>query len=324
MVSIDFLRSEINRCVGIGRSFLFAIDFEGEGGIFSDSPYSPHNGILWRVGGYSNFERNQGGEVADLRSAPVPEASYCSMFDTVHGGLRRGDSFLANLTLRTPLCGDLDLEHIARSANSPYLLYYPDTFVCYSPEPFIRVNSSGKISTYPMKGTISAVVPNAAETLLNDPKELAEHYTIVDLLRSDLSRVATDVSVEDFRYIERLTTHRGDILQTSSKITGNLLPHYQADYGSMLLELLPAGSVSGAPKPSTLELIKRAEGQKRGWYCGVFGYYNGRELECAVMIRFIERGTDGRYYYRSGGGITINSHWHSEYQEANDKIYISR
>ncbi len=324
MVSLEFLCSEINRSVSSGSSFLFAIDFELQRGLFLDNPDSCDSGVLWRVGVFSNFERACSAKVSDLSFSPISESSYSDMFSTVHGGLMRGDSFLTNLTVRTPLVGELDLEQIARSANSRYLLYCPDSFVCYSPEPFIRVDSSGRISAYPMKGTISAQAPNSMQTLLDDPKELAEHYTIVDLLRSDLSRVASDIRVERFRYVESLRTSCGDILQTSSEIIGNLLPEYREDYGSMLMELLPAGSVSGAPKPTTVELLRTAEGIDRGWYCGVFGYYDGCDLECAVMIRFIERGDDGRFYYRSGGGITINSVMQEEYCEVNSKIYVSR
>jgi para-aminobenzoate synthetase component 1 len=85
--------------------------------------------------------------------------------------------------------------------------------------------------------------------------------------------------------------------------------------------LLPAGSVSGAPKPKTLEIIKEIEEENRGYYTGVFGYYNGSELDSGVMIRFIENRA-GKYFYRSGGGITTQSIVESEYQEAIDKVYV--
>ena len=91
--------------------------------------------------------------------------------------------------------------------------------------------------------------------------------------------------------------------------------------GNIIFELLPAGSISGAPKPSTLDIIKRAEGQKRGFYTGVFGYFDGETLDSAVMIRFIEKQKDG-FYFRSGGGITINSDMRSEYQEVLEKVYL--
>ncbi len=81
-------------------------------------------------------------------------------------------------------------------------------FTVFSPEIFIRIHQ-GKISSYPMKGTIDASIPFAAQLLINDPKETAEHATIVDLIRNDLSMVAERVSVSRYRYIDRLQTNRG-------------------------------------------------------------------------------------------------------------------
>jgi len=84
---------------------------------------------------------------------------------------------------------------------------------------------------------------------------------------------------------------------------------------------LPAGSVSGAPKPKTLEIIKAVEEEGRGYYTGVFGYFNGNDLDSGVMIRFIEN-REGKYFYRSGGGITTQSDVEAEYQETIDKVYV--
>ncbi len=84
---------------------------------------------------------------------------------------------------------------------------------------------------------------------------------------------------------------------------------------------MPAGSVSGAPKPKTLEIIKAVEEEVRGYYTGVFGYFNGKDLDSGVMIRFIEN-REGKYFYRSGGGITTQSDVESEYQETIDKVYV--
>jgi len=84
---------------------------------------------------------------------------------------------------------------------------------------------------------------------------------------------------------------------------------------------LPAGSISGAPKKSTLEIIKNVEGYERGFFSGVFGYYDGEKLDSGVMIRFIEQ-KDGELLYKSGGGITLDSNSTSEYNELLDKIYL--
>ena len=89
----------------------------------------------------------------------------------------------------------------------------------------------------------------------------------------------------------------------------------------MFFELLPAGSISGAPKQKTVEIIQEAESGPRGFYTGVFGYYDGKALDSGVMIRFIEKEND-TFYYRSGGGITSKSDLESEYKELIQKIYV--
>lgn len=121
--------------------------------------------------------------------------------------------------------------------------------------------------------------------------------------------------------IDRLETSTAPILQVSSKISGELPQNYRQNLADIIFELLPAGSVSGAPKPSTIEIIRNAERRDRGYYCGIFGYYDGTNLDTAVMIRFIEQQAD-KLYFRSGGGITINSNPQSEYNETIQKIYL--
>ena len=111
------------------------------------------------------------------------------------------------------------------------------------------------------------------------------------------------------------------MLQVSSEITGNLPSDYRNRLGEILVKLLPAGSISGAPKPKTLEIIQKAEGEKRGYYTGIFGYFDGHQLDSGVMIRFIEKAAE-KYFYRSGGGITTQSISSLEYQEAIDKVYV--
>lgn len=172
-----------------------------------------------------------------------------------------------------------------------------------------------------MKGTIDADIPGAAEAILNDEKEKAEHITIVDLIRNDLSLVADHVYVSKFRYIDKLKTSHKDLLQVSSEITGTLPPDYHSRIGDILVSLLPAGSVSGAPKQKTVQVIAEAEQEKRGYYTGVFGYFDGHLLDSGVMIRFIEQ-CNNQLYFRSGGGITTQSDAKTEYQEAIDKVYV--
>ena len=172
-----------------------------------------------------------------------------------------------------------------------------------------------------MKGTIDASLPNARERILADKKEEAEHATIVDLIRNDLSQVASEVTVSRYRYIDELQTNRGRLLQVSSEIRGKLPEDWKASLGDILFRLLPAGSITGAPKKKTMQIISEAETYERGFYTGVMGYFDGSSLDSAVMIRFVEQEGD-RMYFKSGGGITCRSEVESEYHEMKQKVYV--
>ena len=172
-----------------------------------------------------------------------------------------------------------------------------------------------------MKGTIDAGIKDAAQKILADNKEKAEHATIVDLIRNDLARVAQHVKVERFRYIDTIVTHRKSLLQVSSEICGDLPINYQEGIGDIIFDLLPAGSITGAPKNQTLDIIRQAETHKRGFYTGVCGYFDGQNLDSGVMIRFIEQ-RGQQLFYKSGGGITHFSNPVDEYREYIDKIYV--
>ena len=172
-----------------------------------------------------------------------------------------------------------------------------------------------------MKGTIDAAIPQAAEKILNDPKEMAEHNTIVDLLRNDISQIARNVRVKKLRYIDKISSQDKALLQVSSEIEGNLKPGFRDNLGTQFFKLLPAGSISGAPKPKTIEIIQNAESSKRSYYTGVAGIYDGQNLDSCVMIRYIEK-ERGKLYFRSGGGITFMSDPDKEYKELLQKIYV--
>lgn len=172
-----------------------------------------------------------------------------------------------------------------------------------------------------MKGTLDASTPHAEQMLMEDEKEAAEHATIVDLIRNDLSMVAEDVKVEKFRYIDVLHTNKGKILQTSSEISGKLQSDYRKHIGDILAALLPAGSITGAPKRKTMEIIHEAEGYERGFYTGVMGICGNGNLNSAVMIRFLEEDESGTYF-KAGGGITSKSDCMKEYEEVLQKVYL--
>ena len=180
---------------------------------------------------------------------------YKRSFDIVKSNILRGNSYLANLTCKMAVDCNLSFEEIFMRAKGKYKILLRcssnSQFVCFSPETFVRI-SKGKIYSYPMKGTLDASIPNAAQVLMDDEKEAAEHATIVDLIRNDLSRVAEHVKVDRYRYIDVLHTNKGDILQTSSEISGELPCGYQSRIGDILDAMLPAGSITGAPKDKTV------------------------------------------------------------------------
>ena len=124
------------------------------------------------------------------------------------------------------------------SSEARYKLWMKDRFVVFSPEIFVKIRDE-HIYSYPMKGTIDATLPDARRRILEDPKETAEHATIVDLIRNDLSMVATEVMVTRYRYIDELPTHQGALLQVSSEIRGRLAGGWQAEVGDLFFRLLP-------------------------------------------------------------------------------------
>ncbi len=297
--------------------FLFIIDFELKNAfVFPLSDLDKEN-IFFKI----NHKPVQAfSKKIIFNKTPVKFDIYKKSFDYVIEEIKNGNSYLTNLTFPTEININLSLEEIFNFSNAKYKLIFKNVFVVFSPETFVKIED-GIISSYPMKGTIDASIPNAKEILLNDEKEFAEHITIVDLIRNDLSIVAKNVHVENFRYIEKIKTNEKELYQVSSKIVGELKQNYNQSIGNIIFSLLPAGSISGAPKKKTIEIIKTAEIVKRGFYTGVFGIFDGSNLDSAVMIRFIEN-KNGNLFYRSGGGITFLSNVNLEYQELIDKVYV--
>jgi len=255
-----------------------------------------------------------------FRKHPVSFMEYEAAYLSIQKQIIAGNSFLTNLTFPTPVETNLSLKQLFEYSSARYKLLIDREFVCFSPETFITIRS-GVISTYPMKGTISASIPLAEQMIIDNPKETAEHNTVVDLLRNDMSLVATDVAVKRFRYIDRIITHEGEILQVSSEITGRLPADYHNRLGHILFAMLPAGSVTGAPKARTIAIIREVEKSDRGYYTGICGIFDGENVDSAVMIRLIEI-HDGEMRFRSGGGITFLSNAMDEYNELIDKVYV--
>jgi len=300
---------------------IFIIDFEIKKPIIIPINNIDKEEILFSINNLSNYSSpGRLNKTVYFKKKPIDFKRYEKAFSYVQEELLKGNSFLVNLTFPTLIDTNLTLKEIFYYSNAKYKLLYKKKFVCFSPEIFVKIEGN-IISTYPMKGTIDASVPDAEKIILQDEKEFAEHITVVDLLRNDLGIVSKSVNVEKFRYIDKLVTNEKNLLQVSSKITGELDCGWYNKLGSIIFSLLPAGSITGAPKKKTVEIIKKAEGYKRGYYTGIFGYFDGNNLDSCVMIRFIEN-IDNRLFFKSGGGITIYSDPQKEYQELADKVYV--
>lgn len=320
-MKISGFRDEMNRLGKEGIPFLFILDFELQKPVLIPLDQIDPAEILYDANGITNSTAHdpEAGKVI-LKKFPIPREEYERKFDRVLNHLNYGDSFLTNLTVKTEITLNQSLRNIFHRSKAPYKLLFKNQFLVFSPEIFVQICGS-LVRSYPMKGTIDAAVPGAREKILNDIKETSEHITIVDLIRNDLSQVAEDVVVTKFRYIDEIDTADKRLLQVSSQIEGKLYGDYRSKLGEIMVRLLPAGSVSGAPKSKTLDIIRSTEGEERGYYTGVFGIFDGQNLDSGVMIRFIEKDGD-RYYYRSGGGITTQSVASLEYQELIDKVYV--
>lgn len=362
---------KINRLASQDEPFLFVINYQGDKAFIRLlSDINPEE-CLFDFEGRGNWRENHSEEMGDFKriyeenSREIPKEisekkkfrgtpldspiswqiipplynNYERSFGIVKSNIMAGNSYLTNLTCRVPVSCNLSLEDIFHRAKGKYKLLLRrkrnlNPFVCFSPETFVRIKG-GRIYSYPMKGTLDASLPDAEKQLMEDRKEAAEHATIVDLIRNDLSRVAENVRVDKYRYIDVLHTNKGDILQTSSEINGRLPEDYPQHLGEILDAQLPAGSITGAPKDKTMQIIHEAEDYDRGFYTGIMGIYDQGELNSAVMIRFVEeeaspskteKGKNSEVsrelYFKAGGGITSKSDCRKEYEEVIQKIYL--
>ncbi|MHB8232190.1 MAG: aminodeoxychorismate synthase component I [bacterium] len=321
----DFV-GKMNFYGGKGIKFLFIIDFEMKFPVVLKLSELKDFCIKYFIDGAKNYNEDaaliKDKKELNIQKYPVSFEVYKKAFNNVIKNEKDGNSYLLNLTFKNPVKINFSLEEIFYKSRARYKLYFKNEeneFVLFSPETFIDI-TEGMIFTYPVKGTIDANIPDAKNILLNDGKERAEHLTVVDLLRNDLNIVCEDVRVNRFCFIEKIKTNFGELLQMTSEIEGKIKPNLMRRFGDILFNLLPAGSICGAPKRKTLEIIKETELDKRGYYTGVFGIYDGENLKSSVMIRFIEKkGED--CFYRSGGGITVYSDVEKEYNEMVKKIY---
>lgn len=313
------LQEQINALAAAKTPFVFCISYDKQDGFVYEKERLPKHIKIDM--GEQRGEMTTKKKPSIVNRIPIDFKEYDSKIKELKKHIKDGDIYLANLTCETKveLLGTLD--DIYEASLSKFRLLVGEKFVVSSPEEFVSIED-GKISTYPMKGTIAFSSQDRVKTLLENQKELAEHTMVVDLLRNDLSMVAERVRVERFRYPIVIKTGEGQLVQTISHITGKLPNGYEKKLGDILFALLPAGSITGTPKKKCIEILDYIEGYKRGFYCGIFGEFDGKRLTSAVAIRYIEKAKDG-FVYKSGGGITYDSDARSEYEEMLKKVYLA-
>lgn len=294
-------------------------------------------GTAERASGRANeiMERIKGGLPATqspgyVASVPLrsnfTSATYEAAVGRVKEYLAAGDSYQVNLSQRfqAPFQGDpWGLYLRLRSFNpAPFAAYlgFPEVKVLSgSPEEFLHLER-GQVRARPIKGTRPAgATPEEAARysaeLLASEKERAENVMIVDLIRNDMGRVCSIGSVEvtGLFTVEQHPT----VLHLVSTVTGELLP--SADAVDLLRVCFPGGSVTGAPKLRSMEIIEELEPVRRGVYCGAIGYISfGGDMGTSIAIRTLVL-TGGQVYLQVGGGVVADSDPSAEYQETLQK-----
>ena len=255
---------------------------------------------------------------------------FCRMVEQAKDHIREGDIFQIVLSncLSAPFEGSLlDTYRVLRTINpSPYMFYFSGTDVEVagaSPETLVKLEN-GVLHTFPLAGTRPrGKTPEEdramEEELLSDEKELAEHNMLVDLGRNDLGKVSRfgTVQVEKFHTVERFS----HVMHIGSTVRGEL----RADKDALdaIEAVLPAGTLSGAPKLRACQLIAELENNKRGIYGGAIGYidFTGN-MDTCIAIRIAYQ-KNGRVFVRSGAGIVADSVPEKEFEECLNKARAS-
>lgn len=259
-------------------------------------------------------------------TALFDEEEYCAMVEKGKEHIREGDIFQVVLSNR--LCakarGSLfDTYRVLRAVNpSPYMFYLAGDdmeITGSSPETLVRLERN-KLFTYPLAGTRPRGKTEAEdeafeEDLINNEKELAEHNMLVDLGRNDLGRVSTFGSVRVETYLRILKFSH--VMHIGSTVSGEINPHKTAI--DAIGSVLPAGTLSGAPKIRACEIIDELERNKRGIYGGAVGYidFTGNMDTCIAIRLAYKKG--GHVYVRSGAGIVADSVAKAEDEECKNK-----
>ena len=262
------------------------------------------------------------GEVTPL----FDKAAYCAMVEKAKHYIREGDIFQIVLSnrLSAPFQGSLfNTYRILRTLNpSPYMFYFSGTDVEVagaSPETLVKLED-GVLHTFPLAGTrprgkTEEEDKKLEEELLADEKELAEHNMLVDLGRNDLGKISKfgTVQVEKFHSIERYS----HVMHIGSTVRGEIREEFDAL--DAVGAVLPAGTLSGAPKIRACQLIGELEDNKRGIYGGAVGYidFTGN-MDTCIAIRIAYK-KNGKVFVRSGAGIVADSVPEKEFEECINK-----
>ncbi len=266
------------------------------------------------------------GEVTPLFN----KEQFCNMVEKAKNYIREGDIFQIVLSnrLSAPFDGSLlNTYRILRTMNpSPYMFYFSGTDVEVagaSPETLVKLED-GTLHTFPLAGTrprgkTEEEDKALEEELLADEKELAEHNMLVDLGRNDLGRISRfgTVQVEKFHSIERFS----HVMHIGSTVRGEI--REDKDALDAIEAVLPAGTLSGAPKIRACQLIEELENNKRGIYGGAIGYIDfAGNMDTCIAIRIAYK-KNGKVFVRSGAGIVADSVPEKEYEECLNKAMSS-
>ena len=254
------------------------------------------------------------------------KVEYCSMVEKAKKYIYDGDIFQVVLSnrLEAEAEGSLfDTYRILRTENpSPYMFYFSSDDVEIagaSPETLVRLDN-GVLHTYPLAGTRPRGKSENEDLalkydLLSDEKELAEHNMLVDLGRNDIGRISKIGTVEVDKYME--VQYFSKVMHIGSSVKGELAD--DKDALDAVDSILPAGTLSGAPKLRACEIINELENNKRGIYGGAIGYLDfSGNLDVCIAIRLAVK-KNGKLFIRSGAGIVADSVPEKEYQECINK-----
>ncbi|MDR1791718.1 MAG: chorismate-binding protein [Propionibacteriaceae bacterium] len=254
-------------------------------------------------------------------------AQFTQIVEKAKHYIYEGDIFQVVLSnrLKAPAAGSLfeSYSRLRELNPSPYMFYFSSDdleIAGASPETLVKL-VDGKLSTYPLAGTrprgATAAEDQALEAgLLQDPKELSEHNMLVDLGRNDIGKISAfgTVAVEQYLQILRFS----HVMHIGSTVTGQI----RGDCTGIdaVDAVLPAGTLSGAPKIRACEIINELEGNRRGVYGGAIGYLsNTGDLDTCIAIRIAYK-KGGNVYVRAGAGIVADSVPANEYAECNNKM----